>query len=180
MTYPRVTTPGQAGFTLLEALITIVVVSIGLLGILGLQTVSIANTQISAARSIAAVAAENIADSIRANPEGAAAGAYSNIQGPAQRSKPVDCSSQPCSAQQIATLDAWEWNTMLARRLPNGAGFVQCDQVISGECRVYEITVAWFERELNEDAGAQGAGNTVDQCASDDALSRCFVTLVRP
>lgn len=175
----RATMPPAAnerGFTLLEALITIVVVSIGLLGILGLQTVSIANTQISAARSTAAVAAESIAARILANPEGAAG--YEDISHPAAggNAPETDCIDEACSPADLATYDAWMWDHMLGERLPKGAGYVDCVDSGPSACRTYRVIVAWSERDRT------GSGGTSDQCdATDIAISkRCFVTLVRP
>ncbi len=167
----------QAGFTLLEALITIVVVSIGLLGILGLQTVSLVNTQVSAARSIATVAADNMADRIRANPLGDADDDYDGIAPQTDAARP-DCSAG-CAPAEIAALDAWEWNNRLAGQLPDGEGYVDCVETIDSECRTYSITIVWLERDL---AAERNAGAPVaSQCEADARFdNRCFVTLVRP
>lgn len=174
----------ERGFTLLEALITIVIISIGLLGILGLQTVSIANTQISAARSQATIAADNIADRMRANSAAAADGFYetsdpgdSNAN---DNPQPSDtCGDSKCTPQEMATFDLWEWKQSLDRdegtRLPNGRGFLSC---ASGtDCRRYIVTVVWSER----DREAERSGNTPDQCPDRaDITDRCFETVVQP
>ncbi len=167
----------QAGFTLLEALITIVVVSIGLLGILGLQTVSLVNTQVSAARSIATVAADNMADRIRANPVGDADDDYDALAPQPGAAKP-DCSSG-CEPAEIAALDAWEWNDRLAEQLPDGKGYVDCVQRIDDECRTYNITIVWLERDIAAERNADAP--PANQCEADTRFSnRCFVTRVRP
>jgi len=179
--FPRHATSPQGGFTLLEALITIVVVSIGLLGILGLQTVSIVNTQVSAARSVASIAADNIADRIRSNPVGEADGDYEGISHPAQGSAPKNCASATCTPAEIAEFDAWEWDTALGSgrppQLPDGRGYVVCDTRIGSDCRIYRITVVWRERDQSAE---RESGTKPDQCASDDFTDRCFVTLVQP
>ena len=93
------------GFTLLEALVTVVIVSIGLLGILGLQTVSIANTASSSARSDATIAADNLADRMRVNFTGARDGAYEDINNPSAGNTdgPDECTLQkPCNPAALA------------------------------------------------------------------------------
>ena len=56
-----------SGFSLIEILVTMVVLSIGLLGIAGLQTLSIKRSQSSVFHTIAASQASDIAERMRAN-----------------------------------------------------------------------------------------------------------------
>ena len=60
----------QRGFTLLEVLIAIVIFSIGLMGIAGLQASGMRYTQDSQLRTIAIAQAETMADRMRADPVG--------------------------------------------------------------------------------------------------------------
>lgn len=182
-------TPNQRGFTLLEVLVTIVIVSIGLLGLLGLQTVSLVNTQVSAARSQASVAADSMADRIRANPKGATDGDYTNVAHPAASNPPdPQCNSgSTCSTDEMAAFDAWDWDRSLATHtnhkgeqvsglLPNGAGYIDCVEHETpggntSNCLSYRITVAWHER---------GTGQTRAPCDHKNLTDPCFSTLVRP
>lgn len=178
MSIRPITTPGGqcAGFTLLEALVTIVVVSIGLLGILGLQTVSIANTQSSAARSTATIAADNLADRMRVNAGAARDGDYESIPS----SEPSACTTaSPCDPEAMAARDLWEWNQGLGDVLPRGAGDVSCEQSVGSDCISYRVTVLWRERDAD---GASAAGDpSTAQCDDSDALvSGCFQTVIRP
>jgi len=171
----------QEGFTLLEALVTIVIVSIGLLGILGLQTVSIANTQSSAARSQATIAADNIADRMRANFTGARASAYDAVGHPAAGAEPKTCTvAAACTPLEMAARDAWEWdNTLGPPHLPAGEGHIDCNGTRDGECVSYLVTVLWSARDANRKAGP--ADPDKDQCTnSDPLLGGCFQTVVRP
>lgn len=169
----------QGGFTLLEALITIVIVSIGLLGLLGLQTLSLANTQISSARSEATTAADNMADRIRANPTGAAAADYDKVAHPAAGNAPKACTGGTvCTPAEMATYDAWEWDQSLGHDLPDGRGYVDCTQtntVTGTGCQNYKITVVWHERDRSTDT------TPPDLCPSrTDITDRCFQTELRP
>jgi type IV pilus assembly protein PilV len=60
------------GTTLVEILVTVVIISVGLLGVVALQTVSLRNNYSSLLRSQATVLAGDIVDRIRANRDNAA------------------------------------------------------------------------------------------------------------
>jgi type IV pilus assembly protein PilV len=66
----------QAGVSLLEVLIAVLVLSVGLLGIAGLQTANLRNTQSAHQRTVAVLLVANMAERIRANPVAAAAGVF--------------------------------------------------------------------------------------------------------
>ncbi|ERJ17890.1 Pre-pilin leader sequence protein [Salinisphaera shabanensis E1L3A] len=172
----------QTGFTLLEALVTLVIVSIGLLGILGLQTVSIANTQSSSARSIATVAADNLADRMRVNFIGARDGEYDDIDHPASGggSGPQPCTvASTCNPARLAQRDAWEWDAALDPALPNGEGHVSCEERVDGDCITYRISILWSERDPDRAAGVSDPD--MSQCDNNDPMvSGCFQTVVRP
>ena len=63
----------QSGFTLLEVMVAIVVLSLGLLGLAGLQAASLRNNQAAYYRGIATQQTYDMADRIRANLAGARA-----------------------------------------------------------------------------------------------------------
>lgn len=175
------------GFTLLEALVTLVVISVGLLGLLGLQTVSVVSTQTSEARSLASIAADDIGERIRANPAGAEANHYDLINAPihSENETPpgTDCLTELCSAEQMATLDIWEWEHSLYNGF-RAKGYVDCTKRKSKSekpgskppCTAYTVTVAWNERET--------PGHTPDGndkfCADTRFGMRCFITVLRP
>ncbi|GAB3686005.1 type IV pilus modification protein PilV [Salinisphaera aquimarina] len=186
------------GFTLLEALVALVVISIGLLGLLGLQTVSVVNTQTSESRSLASIAADDIADRIRANPDGAADGEYDAIAHPAKDGAAMpspDCAKTLCTAQQMAALDAWEWDRAIGGDsndikgyLPNGRGYVDCTTppVASGDpCRAYTVTIGWDERAAPSAGGQPTSAPAAGLAACDSDLhtnigNQCFITTIRP
>ena len=86
-----------AGFTLIEILITLLILSIGLLGLAGLQTKGLQYDQVAFMRSQAAIMADDIADRMRANVLEAQAGIYDIPHGTKAESK-ADCSSGPCDS----------------------------------------------------------------------------------
>jgi len=63
----------QRGFTLLEVLIALLVLSIGLLGLAALQTTGLRSNEMASMRTTATQLAYDISDRMRANPGRAAA-----------------------------------------------------------------------------------------------------------
>lgn len=126
------------GFSLLEVLITLVVLSVGLLGIAGLQITSLRYAHNANLRYQAALQANDMADRMRANQLGVESGAYNNISG---MSSDPGCISSGCSASEMAQGDEYEWNTANSVLLPSGQGTV----VGNGANSVFTITVTWTE-----------------------------------
>ena len=127
-----------AGFSLLEVLITIAVLSISLLGIAGLQLAGMRYAHQANLRYLASLQANDMAERMSANRAGVSAGAYNNISG--KGSNP-GCGSSNCTPTQMAQLDAFEWNDENARLLPSGTGRVSG----AGANSVFTITVSWTE-----------------------------------
>lgn len=151
----------QKGFSLLEVLISIVVLTIGLLGVAALQGSSIRYNHSAQLRAIAIAQGHSMADRIKANKAGVSAGAYNAITGiPSQTS----CTS--CSPTQLAQYDAYKWNTINAALLPSGRG-----TVTSANNR-YTITVRWDGNRT----GATGLG-----CSGNKNIDLdCFSMEIQP
>lgn len=147
--HPVTSTPQRSyGFTILEVLIALIVLSIGLLGLAALQATGTRNIHGSYLRSQAVIQAYDIADRIRANLPGLKAGGYTSLSG--IPSSHQDCTGTSCSSQQMAEFDHFQWNTANANLLPNGTGTVAIATGVGG-CTVANcvctITVTWNERE---------------------------------
>lgn len=138
----------QSGFTLLEILVAIVVLSLGLLGLAGLQAATLRNNQIAYYRAIATQQTYDMADRIRANQAGAAAGAYNNLTAviPAD----PDCVANICSPANMAVADHSQWNNNNARMLPAGTG-----TVVSVAGGSFDITISWNENTEGGSAAQQ-------------------------
>lgn len=109
--------PGSGrGFTIIEVLVTTVVLGAGLLGLARLQTESLRNTQIAEQRTEAARLAADMADRMRANAQGVADRNYDNNDSTASSG----CIASACTPAQIADDDLAEWRTALQARLPGG------------------------------------------------------------
>lgn len=132
---PRV----EAGASLLEVLISVLILSIGILGIAALQSVSLRNTVSAEARSAAVIQSYAMLDMMRANREAALDGDYD--QG--------DMCAPPGAGGRVGD-DLDRWITQLQESLGESA----CGQIACGvlEC---EVVVKWDD--------ARATGGEADQ-----------------
>ena len=114
----------QSGFTLLEVLVTAIILAIGLLGLAGLQVFGLKNNQSAYMRSQATLLAYDIADRMRANPVGFRDGAYNN---PTATEESNCVSTTGCSSAEMAEHDMFEWTSTLSDQLPGGVGIACID-----------------------------------------------------
>lgn len=136
----------NTGFTLLEALIALVVLSIGLLGIAALQGAGLRSNHSAYLASQAALLAYDMADRIRANPAGNYAGFASG---------PTTCVGGPPGSTDLDAADKWEWGCdLVGQLLPNGEGTIEGVPVVGPPPATrYTITISWEDRTLA--AGAE-------------------------
>ncbi|HFD11294.1 MAG TPA: type IV pilus modification protein PilV [Crenotrichaceae bacterium] len=109
-----------SGFTMVEFLVSILVLSIGLIGLAGLQVTSLRDNSRAYMRSQASVLASDLADRVRANPTIN----YTTVTA----SENTGClTTAGCSATQMAQQDLFEWNNNLPSELTSGEGVICFD-----------------------------------------------------
>jgi type IV pilus assembly protein PilV len=146
----------SAGFTLLEVMVSLLVFSAGMLGIVGLMVVSIKSNSSSYIKQQATQAAYDYVDRARSNTVSAQAGAYNlnNLTNatPILPSTPTtDCSLTTCTAAQIATYDQWYWLTKEVGALPNGCASVTT--AVVGNNTQLVVTVQYDDRAAQGELG---------------------------
>jgi type IV pilus assembly protein PilV len=155
-----------AGFTLLEVMVALLIFSIGLLGLAGLQGGSLQNNKTADMRSIAIIAAHDMAERIRANNRDIAMD-YDNI-GTGIVAPGTNCvTTAGCTTSaSIKDWDTYEWQTSLSTLLPSGRGTVARDA--NG---ALVITVMWDEARTGKLGEACSGDPTVDlKCYKLDFL----------
>ena len=108
----------EAGSSMIEVLVTLLVFTIGMLGLAALQLNALQGSSDSAQRSQTTWILQDIAERIRANPEGTAA---DYVAAPACAALPVDAcadyynpatstkvNAANCTAAEMAAFDRWE------------------------------------------------------------------------
>jgi len=113
----------QAGFTLVEVLIAVLVLSVGLLGLAALQTIGTRVNHSAHLRSVATQLGYDMFDRMRANQDGFQKGFY-NLP---SASSSGCFSGTACTSEQVAKEDVFEWNAYLDDQLPEGEGVVCVD-----------------------------------------------------
>lgn len=139
----------QYGFSLIEVLVTLLIMSLALLGTAGLQAYSMRLNQGSQFRTQAVFLAADLAERIEANKASnyqtawdfAASGAY-DISG----ANPQDCRTASCTPANLATFDLWQWRRMVGDPavLPQSSWTVT--RVVAGTLSTYTIVISWVDR----------------------------------
>lgn len=155
----------QHGFTLVEVLVTLVIFAFGMLGVAGLQMISLSNMDSAQFRSVASLKAGEMAERIRAN----GGTSYDGVIGANNKCRTAHYNSRNatpanCSPAQLAADDVWDWNQELAHRLPSGSGTVCIDSTpedgtpslpaCDNSGKAMAIKVWWTERARSESAPA--------------------------
>jgi len=112
-----------SGFSLIEVLVALVILSVGLLGLAGLQATSLRANQTSLQSSQAAILAYDMADRVRAN----ITNATTNYHLPAATPTVGCMTTAGCTAAQLAQNDMSQWNASLTQALPGGQGVICVD-----------------------------------------------------
>lgn len=121
------------GFSLVEVLVAVLIFSLGLLGLAGLLVVSTQSSHASYLRTQVGFMAEQMANRMRANPQGVWAGQYDSAAYPISGTPPACDSAVGCSPPQVALRDQILWSHQLQQFLPAGASAaVQCTQPAGG------------------------------------------------
>lgn len=172
----RINNHKQSGFSMLEVLITILVLSFGLLGMAALITTGMRGNNTAYYRSIATQQTLDIADRMRANLAGVRANNYDALTAviptiPANANCVAVGSAVAaiCTAVQMSAFDQAQWNTANSVLLPGGTGTVTGTPATG-----YLITMSWIEKEM----GGAAADATCPQ--GSPVNTRCFSTRFSP
>jgi type IV pilus assembly protein PilV len=113
----------QRGVSIVEALVALVVLSVGLLGVAGLYLTSVKANKTALTRSSAVELVNSMADRIRANRRGEANYATARAPLPATIAAPTDdCNAVAvhCTPVQLAAYDINRWQLSVSDSMPNG------------------------------------------------------------
>ena len=113
----------QRGVSLLESLVAIVVMALGILGILGVQMRTLADTQTSVRRAQAIRLIEDFGERLKVHPNSLMVlDSYQSGWTATPPTPPAgtDCVAFACNAAQLAAYDVAEWKRTVQRSLPLG------------------------------------------------------------
>jgi type IV pilus assembly protein PilV len=160
----------------MEVLVTIVILSIGLLGVAGLQLNALRGTENGLEASVAVALITEGADRVRANLPAVRNMNTGNLLSSPEYSLITSAGSDPgcvkstCTPAQVAQKDAYEWITEIEAKLPGGVGVICRDSTPNdgaggstanpwdpmcdggGGSEVFAVKVAWdHDRDPDSD-----------------------------
>ena len=152
----------QCGFSLLEVLISMVIIAVGLLGLSGLQIASLKGTTNAHARNVASLLVMDLSEHMRANPLGVAGAFYDNDVSCDTANSETRCrGATVCNAEETARFDVLEVMCGVRRSssvreggaanlLPAGTLQINC----AGSCgdlnAIHNVTLGWTESLLHK------------------------------
>jgi type IV pilus assembly protein PilV len=161
-------TSGTRGFTLIELVITLVVIAVGLLGVAAVQVRASNFQKDSFDRKAAAIASLSIAERMRANPAGYMAGQYVMTWTPGVAPASVSpCAASICTFKEIAARDVAQWQTSLKAQIGVVGAVITAptsDNVL--------VSIAWLEPSASPSSSVP---DDLDQSCSNAAIPSGFV-----
>lgn len=153
------------GFSMIEVLVSILIVSLGILALSGLLVKASTLGKTAEFRGAASLLAADVADRIRANAEGARNGDYDMeptllaSDFPTAATKACDATTTPvCEPAELAAKDVADWQAALYANLPQGTGAITYDATNHWA----DVWVMWRDPSA-EDKSNQKIG--VDMCS---------------
>lgn len=142
---PRLTSQHrERGFSIVEAMVALIVMSVGMLGIAGLYVSSLKAGRTAILRTQAVNFASDIADRIRANRTARTAYDTATVAPcsvPGGGATPAET-----AARNLAATDTCQWTQNIVRLLPQGAGTIGFNAgAPAGMPNIYVVTVTWRE-----------------------------------
>ena len=146
---------------MIEVLVTVVILAVGLLGLAGMQGVSMRNNHSAYLRSQAVQLAYDMADRVRSNSEH-----RSDFDGLSGAAAP-DCeSTSKCTAENLARNDIYKWEQEIAAILPAGDSIICLDStpddgtandaaLCDGSGTSYAVKIWWNDNRAGDGAPPQ-------------------------
>ncbi len=153
MSRPAHRLPYQQGASLIEVLVSILVIAFGVLAMAAVQSNTMKYHKTSEFRATANLLASDLADRMRANQAGAIANGYrwATTDYNTPPTSPPKSSTfgtvksgalTPCSANALATNDRADWQTRLQLSLPQASGLISAYDTTTN---TIELWVAWSD-----------------------------------
>ncbi|MDP2431879.1 MAG: type IV pilus modification protein PilV [Pseudomonadota bacterium] len=160
----------QSGLTLLEVMITVVILSLGLLGLAGLQLTGLKNNRDAYNSAVSAQVMQDMAERIRADLTGMRADSYDSLN--------ISADASQCVAGVAVTLSNRAACQLTA--LPLGTARIR---EVSANSNSFYVAVLWRDQQMNGASGwtTDTTGNpATTACGTAVADTKCYYTMFRP
>lgn len=144
------------GFSMIEVLITVVITTIGLLGVAKMQAVALSNTQVARVRSLIAIQAGSLAAAMHGNVafwgKGTAPASFTTaaavVTDPSSKlSSAGACKTSVCTPTQLAAYDVNDWASNMNLQFPTYTATVTCTTVTTAPVTC-GIEITWAEKDV--------------------------------
>jgi len=156
------------GFSLIEILISLVIMSVGMMGLASLKMVSIQGTSDAHFRHEGSLVMMDLADRMRANLDAVDGGLYESESTVSLVPPSVLCSgTTTCTSNQLAAYDNYQVATLLSEAVPGSAITITCP---SSDCttvdevkKPHTINITWrVRKDKNEDMTMSNDNNSAE------------------
>jgi type IV pilus assembly protein PilV len=161
----RTTSSLQHGSSLIEVLVTILILSFGMLSLAGMMAYAVQLPKLSAYRATAVMLGAGHIERMRSNISGFTAGAYNESMSFNVSLTPSSCAYPSCDAAAIANQDKYDTNSEMRRELPQGGMRMVCNGLCS--TREGDLWILW--QEPSTFAAINAA--TSDECPPSSTFS---------
>jgi type IV pilus assembly protein PilV len=155
----------SGGFSMLETLVTLFIISIWLLGSAGVQTAAMKLNKTSQFRNTAILLATEMGERIETNKKGARAKSYV-YDGTTTPTLGTDCLTSSCNSIALAAFDIYEWYTRANAALSGVTLSIASSDAANANPITYAIVVSWSERRNAQTYSTTGTTETVSYTAS--------------
>lgn len=156
----------NTGSSMIEVLVTTVILAIGLLGVAGLQTTSLRQGNSLQTDLQLQVLAQDLMERAMAFEDLDGTGLFNKTTVP--KSEPERCSESYCSRAQIVAYELWAWSSRVKSELPSGSYDLDFK---AGE---YRLAMTW-----DHDGDGKVTKPGSDDCKSVGGADDCFFVAFR-
>lgn len=158
--------PKSRGFALIEALIALLILAFGMLGLLWMQQQALVSQRHQLMRSVAEEIAEDLSERMRLNAPQRAS--YTKSWGSSSASYGPDCAATPCLRSELASWDLAQLQLSLQTLLPEGDAAVFA---LTTAPQWWGIVIAW--RDASESYRTDATAGT-PACPAQMSCWRLF------
>jgi type IV pilus assembly protein PilV len=187
----RVSASSRArGFSLIEVMVALIVLSVGLLGIARMQSLALSSTSVANKRSLAAIEAASLAAMMHENrgywingdPSNATITivgttfTFTNGAAALSAAGSPDCTSVggPCLPTPLAAYDLHQWATTLQGMLSGDTATINCGAVTPVSCT---INITWLENAVAINSQQSAQATTAQAAGTPAAIQNPSYTL---
>jgi type IV pilus assembly protein PilV len=169
---PRI---AAAGFTLVELLVTVLIVSVGMLGLVKMEAAGVSESKVSRVRSLLTFQAESLAGMMRAD---RGYWASTTVAGPTYTfdgnlfspdvSGASTCTTSACTTTQMAQSDLNAWATGFKTAFPGATASITCVTPTGAACAIggtvpssYDIKLVWAEKTVAVNRSSAGSTGNI-------------------